>query len=64
MANGIDKHLLGQHIGGFELAAIYLDWHADRDRFESQLGVALRVEAGSRATLHECGGSLPAAFRD
>ncbi len=41
VANGIDKHLLGQHIGGYELAAIYLDWDADRDRFEGHLGVAL-----------------------
>lgn len=38
-AKAIDQHLLSKHVGGFELAAIYLEWDRDPAQYESNLGV-------------------------
>ena len=43
VANSIDQQLLKDHIGGYELAAIYLDWQENPARFEKDVGVVLRA---------------------
>jgi hypothetical protein len=43
VANSIDQRLLKDHIGGYELAAIYLDWQENPSGFEKQVGVVLKA---------------------
>lgn len=42
VARAVDDHLTNDFIGAYELAAIFLEWRADPDRFEQQLNVVMK----------------------
>lgn len=42
VARAIDEHLTGDYIGDYEMAAIFLEWKTDPDRFEGRLNVNLK----------------------
>lgn len=45
----IDQHLVGDFIGGYETAALYLDWTKDMRRLEGQLGLDATVRRLEKA---------------
>ncbi len=41
VAEAIDKHLCKEFIGGFETAALFIDWRRDPDKFELEADISL-----------------------
>lgn len=40
-ADAIDAHLLAEHVGDYELAALYMEWQRSPDKFEKGIGATV-----------------------